>query len=105
MKKLKFSLLSAFIFFICIACNEDKVTEVSKKGSIETSIKVDHLTDSLDIMTTTHSVWVKNNLVKTIVYTDTLPSLGYSMEEGENSDGSTASVLLKKEYELYITIQ
>jgi len=89
-----------------LACNnEDKVKNVSTNGSIETSITVDHLSDSLDVLISTNLVWIHNTLVKTIVHADTIPSLGVVMEEAENENGETKNVVLKKDYELYITVK
>lgn len=88
-----------------LACNEDKAQKISKDGSVETSIKIDHLTDSADVVITTHKVWVKNTLVKTSVHNDTVPMLGYSSQQAENNNGETNTVVLKKEYELYITVE
>ena len=106
MKKL--SLL--FIWMVCIlafqACNnDDKVKEISKNGAIETSINVDHLTDSLDVLVTTNKIWMHNVLVKTTVHKDTIPSLGVSSEEAENENGEVKNVFVKKDYELYITVK
>lgn len=105
MKKTNIYLLLAILLFGLQACDEDKVKDVSKKGSIETSIQVDHLTDSLDVMITTNRVWVRNSLVKTVIHTDTVPSLGFTREDAENENGDTKSVYIKKDYELYITIK
>jgi hypothetical protein len=88
------------------ACgNDDKVKEISKEGSIETSIKVDHLNDSLDILISTNKVWIHNALVKTTIHADTIPTLGISMEEAENDNGEIQNVFVKKDYELYITVK
>lgn len=85
--------------------NEDKVKNVSKNGSIETSITVNHLSDSLDVLISTNLVWIHNTLVKTTVHADTIPSLGIDMEEAENDNGEIRNVLIKKDYELYITVK
>ncbi|MEI7676031.1 MAG: hypothetical protein WCJ03_04560 [Bacteroidales bacterium] len=95
--------ISALAFQACE--NDDKVKEVSKNGSIETSISVDHFNDSLDILVSTNKVWVHNALVKTTVHADTVPSLGIDMEEAENDNGDLQNVALKKDYELYITVK
>lgn len=106
MRKVSLILIMAISAFAFQACeNEDKVKEVSKNGSIETSISVDHLNDSLDILISTNKVWVHNSLVKTTVHTDTVPSLGVEMEEAENDNGDLQNVALKKDYELYITVK
>ena len=108
MRKTGFEMLVLILFsvFVFMSCDEeDKVKEISKNGSIETVMSVDHLNDSLDIVKTTHKIWVKNILVKNIVHTDTLPSLGLTKEDAENSDGDTQRVALKKDYEIFITVK
>ena len=87
------------------ACNEYKVKEVQKNGAIETSIQVDHLNDTLDVMITTEKIWSHNLLAKTIIHRDTLPALGIDRQEAENDEGDTKEVYLKKDYELYITVK
>lgn len=106
MKKLGVFLILIVPLLVFQACgNDDKVKEISKNGSIETSIKVDHLNDTLDILISTNKVWIHNALVKTTIHADTIPSLGTAMEEAENDNGDTQNVILKKDYELYITVK
>ena len=94
--------LSTLVF---TSCDDDKVKEISKNGSIETVMNVDHLNDSLDVVKTSHKIWVKNILVKNIIHIDTLPSLGVTTEDAENNDGDTRRVDLKKDYEIFITVK
>jgi len=105
MKKIIFYLILPLSILAFQACNEDKVKEVQKNGAIETSIQVDHLNDSLDIMITTNKIWVHNVLAKTIIHSDTLPTLGFSNQEAENDNGDTKNVSLRKDYEIYITVK
>mgnify|MGYP006188093387 CR=1 FL=1 len=63
MKKLLSVLLLTSLFFSCKEKNEDIVTEPNKEGSIETVVSVKH-EEGFDILTTTHKVWVKNQLDK-----------------------------------------
>lgn len=101
-------LLVAFVVTVLAfqgCSNEDKVKTVSKNGSIETCIEVNHLNDSQDVLITSNLVWAHNTLVKTIVHADTIPSLGVAMEEAENENGETKNVVLIKDYELYITVK
>lgn len=105
MKKTSLYFILPLTILIFNACNEDKVKEVQKNGSIETSIKVDHLNDSYDILVTTEKIWAHNLLVKTYVHSDTIPSLGIATEEAENDNGDTQNVSLKKDYEIYITVK
>ena len=105
MKKVSIIFLLPLALLAFQACNEDKVNEVKKNGAIETSIQVDHLNDSLDILISTNKVWAHNVLVKTTIHCDTIPGLGITSEEAENDQGETKSVFLKKDYELYITVK
>jgi len=84
--------------------NEDVVQQPDKNGSIETIVSVTH-GSGIDILSTTHKVWVKGVLDKTITKIDTLKSLGTTKEEGEDSDGNTKDITVSKDYELYITVK
>lgn len=104
----KSSILLTFIIASTafIACNnEDKVQSISKDAAVETSIQINHLNDSLDIMITRSQIWNKGILVKSIIHTDTLPSLGISFQDGENSEGETQRLAVPKDYELYLTVK
>ena len=108
MKRIAFKMFVTvtFLILVCLSCeDDDKVQEISKNGSVETVMSVDHLNDSLDIVKTSHKIWIKNILVKNIIHTDTIPTLGVTTEEGENSDGDTQKVSLKKDYEIFITVK
>ena len=105
MKKISLHLVLSLVLLAFQACNEDKVNEVKKNGAIETSIQVDHLNDSLDVLISTNKVWAHNVLVKTTIHRDTVPGLGIANEEAENDEGETKNVYLKKDYELYITVK
>lgn len=83
--------------------NEDIVEQPNKDGSIETVLSVAHA-DSFDLLTTTHKVWVKGILAKTIVTTDTLSSLGTEKTETDNN-GTVEVRERKKDYEIYITVK
>jgi hypothetical protein len=107
MNKKWLCLLFPLLIFFISSCNEekDKVKEISKDGSIETIMNVEHLNDQLDVIKTTHKIWVKNMLVKTAVHTDTIPSLGIIKEEMTISNEVTKQVAAKKDYEFYITVK
>ena len=99
----------AFALLMClISCkekNEDISTSVNKNGAIETSVEVKHLDEQHDLLITTHRVWVKNELSKAFIYQDTVPSLGKTFAEAENSEGDTKNVLINKAYEIFITVK
>lgn len=105
MKNILFLLLVLFIFSACGGKkNEDIVKEPNKEGSIETVVNVEH-GDGFDILTTTHKIWVKNKLDKTLIKIDTLTSLGTTLAEGEDEHGNAQKALVPKDYEFYITVK
>ena len=84
-KPIPFLFLLIFVFIS--GCDENEVQQISKEGAVETIMNVDHLDQTHDIIITTHKVWIKNQLAKTIIYKDTIPSLGltaYSAYGGRN---------------------
>jgi len=103
-KPITYFILSTLFVFVA-GCNESEVKQISKEGAVETILNVDHLDDTHDIIVTTHKIWVKNELIKTTVHKDTIPTLGLSYQEAENSDGDKKTVPLKRDYELYITVK
>jgi hypothetical protein len=93
---------------VVVACNdknEDVTDAVNKSGSVETAVHISHIDTESDELVTTHKVWVKNNVYKTVEYRDTIPSLGTENTVAENEDGDTKSVSVKKDYEIYITVK
>jgi len=104
MKKLLLLIVLATLLNSCEEKNEDIVSEPNKDGSIETIVSVKH-EDGFDILTTTHKVWVKNQLDKTLIKVDTLKSLGLTTVEGEDQDGYVEKAQVKKDYEFYITVK
>ncbi|TKC13147.1 hypothetical protein FA048_05910 [Pedobacter polaris] len=104
MKKLLPIILLALMFASCKEKNEDVVSEPNKDGSIETVVSVKHEKD-FDILTTTHKIWVKNQLDKTLIKVDTLKSLGTTLAKGEDQDGNAQTAMVRKDYEFYITVK
>ncbi len=99
--------LAAIVAVMC-SCepqqNEDVVQSPGRDGSVETSIKINHQAN-FDVLTTTHKVWVKNKIHKTVVTNDTLPTLGTTKQVGENSEGEEKTLTVPKNYEIYITVK
>ncbi|XZF15136.1 hypothetical protein ACTHGU_03295 [Chitinophagaceae bacterium MMS25-I14] len=85
--------------------DDDKKRDVEKDGSVETVLDVQHLDSLRDVLTTTHKVWIKDSTYRTIVYHDTLPALGEAIEEAENRDGDAKNVVVKKDYQFFITVK
>ena len=109
MKPIVLAILGAAAMFLLFSCdekkNEDITQTVNKEGSVETAVQVEHLDSTFDILVTTHKIWAKNQEVKTVVYRDTLPSLGMTTTDAENQDGDKKIVRVKKDYEIFITVK
>ncbi|MCY0975977.1 hypothetical protein PGH12_13180 [Chryseobacterium wangxinyae] len=108
MRKIQIALLF-FVPMSFIACNEsetkeDEVKNVDKKSAIETVLSVKHI-DSADVLVTKHKIWKNNKLFKEIVKTDTIPSLGDTLQIVEEENGNEHNTKIKKDYEFYITVQ
>ncbi len=102
------SLLLAATIFVT-SCKEDEekdlVNEVNKNGSIETSVSVNHLDSTHDLLVTKHIVWTNGNTSKTIINSDTIPALGSEMVEAEDEKGEAKNAIAKKGYEIFITVK
>jgi ABC-type microcin C transport system permease subunit YejE len=96
--------LSSLLLLSCHE-NEDIVHSVPATGSIEAIISVRHMTGSTDILTTKRIVHANTLQQLTFVTNDTIPSLGEMVAEGKNEDGDTKSVLVEKNYEIFITVK
>jgi hypothetical protein len=84
---------------------KDLVKEVNKNGSIETSVSVNHLDSTHDLLTTKHIVWANGANTKTIESNDTIPALGMTNTEAEDENGEAKTAIAKKAYEIYITVK
>ncbi|GAA4343946.1 hypothetical protein [Flaviaesturariibacter amylovorans] len=89
----------------CSEKSEDLTSIVNHKGSVETGIQVEDLDASRKVLVTTHKVWVRDTVYRTLVYRDTLPALGTMTTEAENEDGDTKTVSVERDYEIYITVK
>ncbi len=109
MKPIVLAILGGAALLLLFSCgpkkNDDITNSVNKNGSIETAVQVEHLDSTHDVLLTTHKVWAQNREVKTVLYRDTIPSLGTENTLAENADGETKSVNVKKDYEIFITIK
>ncbi len=111
MKTKRISIIIALLACISIfySCkekeNEDLTPSVNKNGSVETSVTVEHLDNVNDVLVTKHAVWFKGSQVKSFEYRDTVPALGEENTIAENSTGDKKEVLVKKDYEIFITVK
>ena len=85
--------------------NEDLTNTVNKNGSVETSVTVQHLDSLNDILVTKHKVWHAGNISKDISYSDTIPALGVENKSVKNSAGESQQAEVKKDYEIFITVE
>ena len=109
MKPIVLAILGGAALLFLFSCsdkqNDDITQSVNRNGSVETAVQVEHLDSLHDILTTTHKIWAQNQEVKTVVYRDTLPSLGMEHTSAENANGDTKEVHVKKDYEIFITVK
>lgn len=100
-------LLSLIVIF-SVSCkeekNEDIVQQPDKNKAIETVLSVSHH-EGFDLLHTTHKIWVKGKLVKTITTADTLPDLGMETVTVKDNNGVTKTEQVRQDYEFYITVQ
>jgi hypothetical protein len=100
-------LLAATIF--ATSCSEDEekdlVEGVNKAGSIETAVSVKHIDSTHDLLTTKHVVWTNGATAKSIESNDTIPALGMTNIEAEDENGDAKKAMVKKAYEIYITVK
>lgn len=97
--------LMAVVALMFSCKNEDKTKSIEKDGSVEIVLSVTHLNDSYDILTSYQTTWVKNVAVRKAVSIDTLPSLGDTVEDAEDNDGNDTTVVVPKNYQLFITVK
>jgi hypothetical protein len=89
----------------CSGDKEDLVNTVNKAGSVETAVTIQHADSTHDVLLTTHKIWVNFQEYKTVIHQDTIPSLGTVNTTGENADGDTKDLSVKKDYEIFITVK
>ncbi len=109
MKPIVLAILGAAAVLLLFSCsnkqNDDITQTVNKEGAIETAVQVEHIDSTHDLLITTHKVWAQNHEIKTLVYRDTLPSLGLTTTDAENAAGDTKTIRVKKDYEIFITVK
>jgi hypothetical protein len=97
---------AVLLLFSCEEKQNNDITQtINKEGSIETAVHVEPIDSTHDVLITTHKVWAQNREIKTVIYRDTLPSLGTTHTTAENASGDKKTVQVKKEYEIFITIK
>lgn len=105
---MKLLLSIGFILTLLLnACNnnEDQAKQVDKNGSIEVSLSTSHIDSLKDLLTTHYTVWRKGLKVREFDKKDTVPSLDTFTTEGENDNGDTRDVRVKRDYEFFVTVK
>jgi len=105
-------LLSA-AFILCLflaACDDDnddngKAKEVDKNGSIEVSLRTQHIDSLKDVLTTHYIIWNKGAKIKEYDVRDTIPTLGTGETEVENDNGDTQNARIPKDYDFFVTVK
>jgi len=95
------------ILFIsaCDDNNEDQAKTVDKNGSVEVSLSTKHIDSLKDELTTHYTVWRKGSIVREFTKRDTVPGLEKFNTEGEDDNGNTQDIRVKKDYEFFVTVK
>jgi hypothetical protein len=95
------------LILLISACddNNDQAKTVNKDGGIEVSLSTTHLDSLKDLLTTHYIVWRKGAKMREFDKRDTIPGLGKFFTEGENNNGDTQSLNVRKDYEFYVTVK
>jgi hypothetical protein len=110
-----FLILGLFALVSFNACSDeetkteqsDKVETagISKLGAVETVLTTEHISDTQDVLITTHKVWKDNQLVSEKRHVDTVPALPVSSQSAADAQGNETTATGKKDYEFYITVK
>jgi hypothetical protein len=93
------------LFFSACDDNDDQVKAVNKDGGIEVTLSTSHIDSLKDLLTTHYTVWHQGAKVREFNKTDTVPSLGSIHTDGENDNGDTQDIKVKRDYEFYVTVK
>lgn len=89
----------------CDDNSDDQAKQVDKTGSIEVLLSTKHIDSLKDLLTTHYTVWNKGLKVREFDKQDTVPALGAFTTEGENNNGDTQDIKVKKDYEFFVTVK
>jgi hypothetical protein len=98
--------LSVFMIMGFASCSdkEPAVSALNKEHSIEVTLETKQLNSTSVLLITRQNVYVKGSMVKSILRTDTIPSLGDSLQTIESGDTQTRTAI-PKEYEFFVTVK
>lgn len=83
----------------------DQTRFVDKRGSVETSVSVQHVDKTHDVILTNHRVWVHDTTFATLYHRDTIPALDSMSTEAENNNGDSKIMMVQRDYQLFITVK
>ena len=84
---------------------DDQTQFVDKKGSVETSVSIQHSDKTHDVILTRHRVWVHDTTYATLYHRDTIPALDSMATEAEDNNGDSKFVMVQRDYQLFITVK
>ncbi|MDB5004210.1 MAG: hypothetical protein JWQ34_2435 [Mucilaginibacter sp.] len=85
--------------------NDDQAKTVDKNGSVEVTLSSRHLDSLKDELTTHYKVWRKGSIINEFNKKDTVAGLESFKTEGENDNGDTQNIKVKKDYEFFVTVK
>jgi hypothetical protein len=85
--------------------NDDQAKTVDKNGSVEVTLSSRHLNSLKDELTTHYKVWHKGSIISEFNKKDTVAGLESFKTEGENDNGDTQDIKVKKDYEFFVTVK
>jgi hypothetical protein len=80
-------------------------TTLSKEHAIEVTLETKHLTNDMDVITTTENIYLKGKLIKESVHYDTIPSLSDTTMIAEDDDGNSQRISRKNDYQFFVTVK
>jgi hypothetical protein len=91
---------------IMVACSqtEPPVTSLQKDHAIEVTYQTKHLNGVSVLLIRNENVYLKGQLVKSFIRTDTLPAPGDTTQLVEQND-TARSIRTPKEYEFFVTVK
>jgi hypothetical protein len=105
MKKLLLIGFGSVLLLSACDKNEDQSNTVDKNGSVEVVLSTRHIDSLKDELTTHYKVWRKGSIVSEYAKRDTIPGLESYKTEGEDDNGNTQNVKVKKDYEFFVTVK
>jgi hypothetical protein len=104
-KLLPFCFAGLLLLSACDDNDDDQAKTVDKHGSIEVALSTRHIDSLKDEITTHYTVWRRGSIVREFNKRDTVPGLESFKTEGEDDNGNTQDVKVKKDYEFFVTVK